>query len=60
MEPEPVDDHRLTKLLVAAQAILGRPDRHTPLELEWARQVLDLATALRQARAELAALKRNC
>jgi len=30
--------------------VLGRGDRHTPLERQWAQQVLDLAAALAEAR----------
>ena len=52
-EPAPVDDARLLKLRVAAALMLENPDRHTPLELRWAQQVLDLATALVEARAEI-------
>jgi hypothetical protein len=49
----PVDDARLTKLQIGAFAILERPDRHTPLERQWAKQVFDLCAALREARAEI-------
>ncbi len=58
-EPAPVDDARLAKLRLAAAIMLGNPDRHTPLELRWAQQVLDLATALAQARDELDELARR-
>ena len=53
IEPVPVDDARLAKLRLAAAVMLGHPDRHTPLELRWAQQVLDLATALAEARDRL-------
>ena len=53
-EPAPVDDTRLAKLGLAAAVMLGNPERHTPLELRWAQQVLDLATALAEARRQLA------
>jgi hypothetical protein len=52
-EPAPVDDARLAKLGLAATVMLGNPGRHTPLELRWAQQVLDLATALVEARRQL-------
>jgi hypothetical protein len=52
-EPVPVDNARLAKLRVAAALVLLHDDRHTPLELRWAQQVLDLATALQAARSEM-------
>ena len=52
-EPAPVDDARLAKLRVAAALVLAHGDRHTPLERQWAQQVLDLTTALHAARVEL-------
>ncbi len=58
-ERAPVDDARLNRLELAARVILDRPERHTPLELQWATQVADLAAALRQARRELDELRRD-
>jgi hypothetical protein len=52
-EAAPVDDARLFKLRLAAVLILEGSDRHTPLELQWAQQVLDLSTALAEARQRL-------
>jgi hypothetical protein len=52
-EPSPIDDARLTKLQIAAYAILERGEAHTPLERQWAKEVFDLCAALRQARAEI-------
>jgi len=48
--PAPVDDRRLARLAAGALVVLGRGDRHTPLERQWAQQVLDLAAALAEAR----------
>ncbi len=48
--PAPVDDRRLVRLYLGASAILDQPDRHTPLELRWAREVRDLCLALTEAR----------
>jgi hypothetical protein len=56
-EAEPVDDARLVRLHVAAQIILERAERHTPLERQWAKEVVDLAVALRAARDELDRLR---
>lgn len=55
-EAGPVDDARLFKLRLAAVLILESADRHTPLELQWAQQVLDLSTALAESRQRLAEL----
>jgi hypothetical protein len=54
-EPRPVDDRRLAKLQVASLVMLENPQRHTPLELRWAQEVLDLTVALREARDQLEA-----
>jgi len=45
-----VDDRRLARLQMAAALILQRGDAHTPLERQWAREVFDLAAALRALR----------
>ena len=56
--PEPVraaaavDDARAMKLRLAAALVLQRGDRHSPLDRQWAQQVLDLATALLEARGD--------
>lgn len=49
-EAHPVDDERLQRLFTGAALVLARRDRHTPLERTWAQQVLDLASALAEAR----------
>ena len=56
-EGSPVDDARLAKLQLAALAILQRSDGHTPLERQWAKEVFDLCSALREARAEIEELR---
>jgi hypothetical protein len=56
VESRPVDDRRLLRLQQAAVLILHRAESHTPLERQWAQQVLDLSVALREARARLAEL----
>ncbi|HLN18332.1 MAG TPA: hypothetical protein VK277_16445 [Acidimicrobiales bacterium] len=56
VESQPVDERRLVRLQQAAVLILYRAEGHTPLERQWAQQVLDLTVALRQARARLAEL----
>ncbi len=50
-EARPVDDRRLARLQMAARLILERAPQHTPLELRWAQEVLDLTVALQEARA---------
>lgn len=52
-DADPIDGRRLARLYLAASAVLERPDRHTPLERQWAKEVFDLATALQHARDEL-------
>lgn len=56
-QPNPVDAARLARLHLAARMILDRPDSHTPLELQWATEVLDLTTALDEARQDLRRLR---
>lgn len=56
LEPQPVDQARLARLHVAARAIVERPERHTPLELQWAKEVVDLTVALQEARNQVAQL----
>ena len=45
IEPVPVDQARLAKLMMGALAVLSR-ESSTPLERQWARQVVDLCAAL--------------
>ena len=56
-EPAPVDEARIARLYLAARLILDRPDRHTPLERQWAKEVFDLTVALQEARQEIARLR---
>lgn len=48
-----MDDKRMAKIHMAARLILERPERHTPLELRWAKEVFDLTCALQEARDQL-------
>lgn len=57
MAPDPVDEARIARLYLAARLILDRPDRHTPLERQWAKEVFDLTVALQEARQEIARLR---
>jgi hypothetical protein len=56
-EAAPVDEARIARLYMAARLILDRPDRHTPLERQWAKEVFDLTVALQAARQEIARLQ---
>ena len=56
-EAAPVDETRIARLYLAARVILDRPDRHTPLERQWAKEVFDLTVALQESRQEIARLR---
>jgi len=49
-ETRPVDEGRRARLLIAALAVLGKDDS-SPLERQWAREVVDLCVSLGEARA---------
>jgi hypothetical protein len=52
-DPNPVDDDRRAKLMLAAAMVLLR-EGSTPLERRWASEVYDLCAALGRARDEQA------
>ena len=54
--PDAVDEARIARLYMAARVILDHPERHTPLERQWAKEVFDLTVALQEARQEVVRL----